>query len=586
MTDARKSTPKTVRVIPDLPAVAKEFDYLVPDTWANNGVGERLRIGSMVRTQLGNRSIGGWVSELDPDTDPTIELQPLRKVSSVGPSKEVVELARWAAIRWHGPISRLLRTSSPSRMIKVVPPARPSKFVEMPKTKIVVDAYRSTPTVVRVPPTGDRWPFILGAVSMGNALILLPSASEVLTVTSRLKRLGIHVGSYSKEWGVGPSSGTIVGNRSAAFATVKDLAAILMIDEHDEAYQEQTSPTWHARAVLLERARRNEIPCVFVSPIPTPEIRHEAVTLSYPRDEEQKDWSKIQVTDPRKDGSAMGGLWPSSTVSDLRSANRAVVILNRTGRSRLLACRACEELAVCTDCGGAMHQPNENSLECTRCSHTRPIVCSFCLSTSMKNLRLGVTRAVEELQALLNEPVIEVTKESDVIDFQKSRIFLGTEAALHRIDWADLVLFADFDQELLARRYRCEEQAMAQLILAQRLVSSHKRVAGKVIVQSRQPNHPLFGLIAAGDIETWASVESKRRQLLEYPPYGHIALISGEGAEEFIKGLNGITNLQILGPNEGAWLIRASNPEELAEALSKIQRPKARLRVAIDPCRF
>ena len=62
MTDARKSTPKTVRVIPDLPAVAKEFDYLVPDTWANNGVGERLRIGSMVRTQFGNISIGGLVS--------------------------------------------------------------------------------------------------------------------------------------------------------------------------------------------------------------------------------------------------------------------------------------------------------------------------------------------------------------------------------------------------------------------------------------------------------------------------------------------------------------------------------------------
>jgi primosomal protein N' (replication factor Y) len=586
MTDARKLTPKTVRIIPDLPAVAKEFDYLVPDTWASNGIAERLRIGSMVRIQLGRRSIGGWVSELDPDTDPTIELQPLRKVSSVGPSKEVVDLARWAANRWYGPISRLLRTSSPTRMIKIVPPARPSKFTEMPKKKIVVDAYRSTPAVVRVPPTGDRWPFVLGAVSLGNALILLPSVSEVQTVTNRLKRLGIHVGSYNKDWGVGPSSGTIVGNRSAAFATVKDLAAILMIDEHDEAYQEQTSPTWHAREVLLERARRNGTPCVFVSPIPTPEIRHEAVTLAYPRDEEQKEWSKIEVTDPREDGSAMGGLWPSSTVSELRSANRAVVILNRTGRSRLLACRACEELAVCTDCGGAMHQPNESILECTRFRHTRPVVCSFCLSTSMKNLRLGVTRAVEELQALLNEPVTEVTKENEMVDFLKSRIFLGTEAALHRIDWADLVLFADFDQELLAKRYRCEEQAMAQLILAQRLVGSHNRVAGKVIVQSRQPNHSLFGFISAGDIDTWSSIESRRRQLLEYPPYGHIALISGEGAEEFIGDLRGKTNLQILGPNEGAWLIRASKSEELAGALSKIQRPKARLRVAIDPSRF
>ena len=104
MDDEKRIIPKTVRVIPDLPAVSKEFDYMVPVNWIESGLASKLTIGSLVRIQFRNRSIGAWVSQINPRTEAGIQLQPIKKISSQGPSEEVLSLARWAADRWQGPI--------------------------------------------------------------------------------------------------------------------------------------------------------------------------------------------------------------------------------------------------------------------------------------------------------------------------------------------------------------------------------------------------------------------------------------------------------------------------------------------------
>ena len=586
MENEKRVVPKNVRVIPDLPAVSKEFDYIVPEDWIESGLASQLSVGSLVRIQFRNRSIGGWISEINPETKTAVALQPLRKFSSQGPSREVVEIVRWAANRWQGPVSRFMKTASPQRMVKVIPPSRLSRQVEIPKDKLAVAAFEGGPSVVRIPPTGDRWPYICAAVALGNALILLPSASDVRVVANRLRRMGVNVGEYSKDWVIGVSGGTIVGNRSAAFASIKNLAAILMIDEHDEAFQEEAAPTWHAREVILERAKRQGIPCVFTSPIPTVEVRHRTRIISDQKSDKREVWSGIRITDPREDNSALGGLWPRSTVDALKSAGRSIVVLNRSGRSRLLACRQCDELVTCTDCGSAMLQLEEGLIECTRFGHSRPVICSGCLSTSMKNLRIGVSRAGEELEALMKEPVTQITKETSSIDFVRSRIYLGTEAVLHRVDWADLVVFADFDQEILAKRYRCEEQALTKLIRALRLVNRKSQSSGSIILQTRKPNHTFFDVLSDGGIDVWSDKESQRREITKYPPFGHLAVISGPGSDEFVAQLDVQGNLEVLGPNDGAWLVKCSSVEGLSKNISEIPRPKKRLRVAIDPVRF
>ena len=79
MDDEKRIIPKTVRVIPDLPAVSKEFDYTVPVDWIESGLASEITVGSLVRVQFRNRSIGAWVSQINPRTEAGIQLQSLKK---------------------------------------------------------------------------------------------------------------------------------------------------------------------------------------------------------------------------------------------------------------------------------------------------------------------------------------------------------------------------------------------------------------------------------------------------------------------------------------------------------------------------
>ena len=86
---------KTVRVIPDIDGITKEFDYLVPEDWNTSGESKFLQVGTIVRIRFRNRIVRGWVSEINPTDKPNVELIPLKKISGIGPSPEVVNLAKW-----------------------------------------------------------------------------------------------------------------------------------------------------------------------------------------------------------------------------------------------------------------------------------------------------------------------------------------------------------------------------------------------------------------------------------------------------------------------------------------------------------
>tara|TARA_B000000475_G_scaffold5850_1_gene5291 strand:- start:108 stop:1850 length:1743 start_codon:yes stop_codon:yes gene_type:complete len=569
---------KVVRVIPDIDAISGEYDYAIPEEWHGTNKIEEVSIGAIVRFRFRNRLIRGWVSQINPKDVTEKTLLPLKQVSGIGPSEEVISLARWSANYWQGPVARFLRIASPKVMLK----ARLSEDRQIGGDSAKEHAIFSS-TVKRLPPTGDRWPIILETISKGNALILVPSVYQARLLVGRLRAVGLSAGLYGKEWMLGVRGATIVGTRSAAFASIKNLSAILMLDEHDGVYQNEAAPTWHAREVVLERAKRLNIPVIFTSPIPTPEVRDKSVIATIPSFEEKSGWGDIKIVDPREDGTSRGGLWPRVTLDALKSAQRAVVVLNRKGRSKLLACSACNELVVCAECGSGMYQPDDNQLMCQKNNHSRPVSCSFCLSTRLKNLRVGISRAVEELELLLQEKVLEVQADTKDIDLASNRFFLGTNAVLHRVDWADLVVFADFDQDLFAKGYRSEEIALTSIIRAARITNAVGKDTGTVHIQTRSSGNHLVEVLRKKTISEWGSLETDRRSLLSLPPFGSYASISGPGAEEFLEKLLISENLEVLGPSEGSWIIKSVKHEDLLLALSSAPRPLKRLRVAINP---
>ena len=580
---------RVVRVLPDVVAIDRVFDYLVPEAWIVDGRAENLGIGSRVRIPLGGRQVGGWV--IDDYVEPLngVRLRSLSKHNGVGPSVEVIDLARWAAWRWVGSLSTFLGTASPPTIVKKI---------DFPYRQIQVEtcsgslagranrAFKSDRTVLRIPPSGDLTPIFLEAARMGDVLALVPSIKQVKFFARELRTRGIPVSVMPNEWAQAASGGMVLGNRAAAFAPVKNLSAVLLIDEHDESYQEERSPTWNARELVIERARRANVPCVITSPSPSLEALNWGELVAPQRSEERTGWPVVDLIDRCADDPVRSGLLSDALVPILRREDRSpiVCVLNRRGRSRLLACSECGVLARCEKHHVPFVQDENRMLICSIADCRQPEICGLCGSTRFRNLRAGVNRIREELEALARRPVMEVTASEEGKSLPDFPIYVGTEAVLHRVDKASRVIFLDFDQELLAPRFRAVEHAVALLAKGARLLGVRDD-GGRLVIQTRQVDHDALQAVLHADPGRLTATELERRRLLKLPPYSALVQISGKSAAEFISRLGTPSGIEILGPRKDSWLIRADSYDRLIGVLNTVERPSGRLRIEVDPLR-
>ena len=509
-------------------------------------------------------------------------VRPLAKLSGYGPSAEMIDLAGWVAHRWAGRLARVLVTATPPRVVTHLPAPRPVVPAASSVGPGVVKAFEKDRAVVRLPPSADPFPVVQEAARRGNALVLAPTVESARAVAARLRRAGVVVAVVPRDWESALAGATVVGARSAVLAPVQDLAAVVVLDEHDEAHQEERNPTWHARDVAVERAARAGVPCVLVSPAPSVTAVELAPVLRPSRTVERRGWPVIEIIDRRSDDPVRGGILSEGLTDVLRRDGRVVCVLNRKGRSRRLACDRCGELAWHEDCSVALQQTDLGRLVCPGCGADRPMVCDHCGATRFKNLRAGVSRVREELEALARRPVQEVTGDDDATVVEE--LVVGTEAALYRVTSARTVVFLDIDQELLAPRYRAAEQTMALLVRAARLVGDRDG-GGRLVVQTRVPEHVVLQAVLHADPGRVVDAEIERRQVLGFPPYAALAELSGTGAEAFAATLRATGRVDVLGPVDDRFLVKAATSDDLAAVLDTTPRPEARLRVAVDPPR-
>jgi primosomal protein N' (replication factor Y) len=360
----------------------------------------------------------------------------------------------------------------------------------------------------------------------------------------------------------------------------------VVLDAHDEAYREERSPTWSAVDVTVERARRDGAPVLLVSPCPPLTLTEGVRLVTTARPVERRGWPVVEVVD-RTGDDPRTGLFSERMVHAVRAVldgpeGTVVCILNRTGRIRLLACGRCGSLARCSRCGGAVAQDEAaGGLVCRRCGEVRPAVCAECDATRLKSLRVGVTRATEELSALTGTEAVEVTGASGPDTGRWARLVVGTEAALHRVPRAELVVFLDFDQHLLAPRFAAGEEALALLARAAHLVGS-RAARGRLVVQTRMPGHETLQAALHADPALLAGPERGVRQLLGLPPFGALTLLRGAGAAEFAEGLRADASVQVAPLEPERWMVRAPDHAAMADALAAVPRPAARLRVEVD----
>jgi len=572
----------------DVAAIDRPLDYVVPDRLSAD-----VRVGTVVRVPLHGRRVRGWVVDRTDHPGTERPLQPLAKITGWGPESELVELSTWAAWRWAGPRVSFLRAASAPGAVPTLPvvvtrapvvATRP--VVDDAPAAVVAAAFSAGSTVVRVPPALDPFAFVSEAARRGDALVLAPSVGRAARTAARLRQAGHEVALLPGEWARAAAGGCVaVGARGAAWAPRPNLAAVVVLDEHDEGWQEERAPTWNGRDVVLERARRAGVPCVLTSPCPSLETLATVRLLTLSRTEERDGWPTVEVIDRRNDEPGLG-LYSKRLVDVVRQAEpgrRVVCVLNRKGRARLLACGSCGELARCETCGAVVEQVDEG-LRCRRCRAVRPVVCAACGSTRLRVVRVGVTRVRDDLERLAGRPVEEVTADSAPGPPPTAAVLAGTSAVLHRVARASTVIFLDFDQELLAPRWRAAEEAMAMLARAGRVVRG-RGDGGRVLIQTRLPTHEVVEAAVHADPSRLSVVESARRVVLGFPPERAVAVVSGAAAAAFAAGLASETGLEVLGPTADRWLVRAADHQVLCDALASVPRPRGRLRVSVDPLR-
>lgn len=574
-------TVRCARVLPDVTGLAKPFDYSIPDDLV-----DEVRIGTTVRVELHGRRIGGWVIDLpDEPAVPADELKPIAKVRGHGPSSELIELAEWASIRWAARrIRPFLVTASPRNAVRTLPPPHRRATAPAPSSPATTKLLEAGGGVLRLPPRSDVLPSVLSAVGIGPTLVVVPTNHDASLLAARLRRTGATVAYVPDDWAAAAGGvDVVIGSRSAAWMPCAGMAAAIVVDEHDEALQDERSPTWHARDVIAERCRRADVPAVFVSPAPTlvavEELAGPGGVVHPPRDRERLHWPRVEVVDRTDEDPWKRSLVTSALIERLRDPlQRVVCVSNITGRARVLACRTCRELIRCETCDAAVGLTDDNRLSCRRCGTERPAVCQECGASKFANLRPGVTRLREELEAAANRPVVAVTGADDEPP-RRADVYVGTEAVLHRIDRADVVAFLEFDSEMLAPRFRASEQALALVIRAGRL-------APEVMIQTFNPDHEVVQAAYRADPDIVLDVERSRREMLHLPPYGAIASISGGFSDEVIDQLDRDV-VQVGHIDDDRYLVRAESWTVLGTELNAAERPPgARIRVEVDPARI
>jgi len=584
------------RVVPDVTGVDKVFDYLIPSE-----LQEVIGVGDRVRVPLHGRNVPGWVTAIGStskgftEVDET-KLRSVIKRLGFGPSGEIVQLALWASHRWCGRLRAFFVAASPSTLVATLPTAR----YQRDQVKVAGDAaislavIESRSLLVQRGPLKSPVDVLVGAALSGPTLVIVPTVVRARLFAASLKRHGFTVAVLPDEWGSAAGGVDIaIGSRTAVFARVPDLRSIVVVDEHDDSLREERTPTWHARDVAIERAKQLNISCVLMSALPSVAAKawaNERV-LQSGEHEVQSEWPRIQIIDRTLDERWSNSLLSSDFIAELRDySRRIVVVFNTKGRARLLACASCKSLARCANCDAAVETGAEGQFSCPRCFVQRPQVCIKCSSAKFLTLKPGVNKLREEIAQAAGRKVSDVVEvsgggnDADALD-QAKMLFVGTEAALHRVHEADTVVFLDIDQELAAPRYRASEIVGSLLVHAARLVGRSDR-GGKVMVQTHSIDSPVLQAMSTLHIDEYLQSVSDMRSFMKLPPFGALAQLSGTNIDDAIEELRRNVFVHVSAGSDGSYLVKAADWQVLADALSEIEASKGvRLKVQVDPAR-
>lgn len=365
----------------------------------------------------------------------------------------------------------------------------------------------------------------------------------------------------------------VIGPRSALFAPAARLGLIIMDEEHEWAYkQQETPPLYHTRTAGLRLAQEFGAALVLGSATPDVESYHRAVTGQYRLLELPERLtphvnsplppvSLIDMRQELKSGnlSIFSRRLRSEITAALQGGEQIILFYNRRGGATFIQCRDCGEVLKCRNCQLPLgYHPVENRLICHHCNtgYRLPETCPVCSSRRIKYLGLGTQKLEEETRREFPEARI-LRWDSDAArgkdagyrifdEFRsgKADILIGTQVVARGLDLpgVGLVGVINADTALNLPDFRAGERTF-QLLAQVAGRAGRGEFAGRVVVQSYQPDHYAITAAVGHDYAGFYQTELDYRRMLGYPPFGELAVITTRHLRE-AEGLRQAQNIR------------------------------------------
>jgi len=343
-------------------------------------------------------------------------------------------------------------------------------------------------------------------------------------------------------------AGIVVGARSAVFAPLENIGLIVMDEEHEPSYKQESSPRYHTRDVVMERARRNGALTLLGSATPSIETYFDAkqgriALLALPERIGNRRLPQVEVVDMREEWKQQKGMFCTRLIEEmgerLSKRQQTILFLNRRGYSNFVLCRDCGYVAKCPNCdiSLALHVA-DNSLRCHHCDYTVnvPSVCPDCGGKRLKGFGIGTEKVEEEaLRYFPHARVERMDKDTTtrkgahaniLSRFRRGEvdILIGTQMVAKGLDFPEVTLVGviNADTAINLPDFRAAERAF-QLLTQVAGRAGRGNEPGRVIVQTFNPDHYSIRHSVLQDYQAFYQEEIAYREELMYPPFRRFA---------------------------------------------------------------
>lgn len=641
------------------------FDYIAPE----NIKPQDFQVGQRVLVPFGKQEKVAILIEVTDQTD--IPLNKLKSAIALLEhdaviDAEIMQLALWASRYYQHSLGEVLFTALPSAFrkadvsLRALPDLKSNTEAKIPSYTLNQQQQQAVTAITN---SNVFECFLLeGVTGSGKTEVYLQAIDTVLQLNKQALVLVPEIGltpqtlqRFSERFSVPvvaihskmtpkqrlhawhhAKNGTakiIIGTRSSVWTPLPKLGMIVLDEEHDLSFKQQSNFRYSARDVAIMRAKQNNIPIVLGSATPSLESLNNALSKRY---------HYLKLTER-----AGVAIKPQFNVIDIRhqileaglskklldamqthlsAGGQVLLFLNRRGFAPTLLCHECGWIAGCPHCDSHLTYHTEPArLFCHHCGTSRPHygACLDCKSNTLMPIGLGTERIEKAIeQHFPQKKLLRIDRDStrnkgelkkllDQIHSGESDIMIGTQmlAKGHHFPKVTMVAIIDADSGLFSSDFRALER-MGQLITQVSGRAGREEHPGAVYIQTHQPEHPaLKQLILDGYPKFAESLLEERRSAL-LPPFSHFALLRADAksqhhAHQFLqeaRDLLGRGEVSALGPipsfmskkagrYQAQLLVQAEKRAHLQQVLSLWQprlsqlpsRTKVRWSLDVDP---